>query len=245
MEDIQLNLSGKTARTGNKLLNRIIWILLLLFLFFCLYALYDTWRVLHGANDSRLKAYRPGGELGLEELIKINPDVCAWLTIDDTHIDYPVVRGFDNMEYLDLNPLREFYSGGSIFLDYRNSKDFTDGYSILFGHHMAGGAMFTDVLEFRNEKFFNSHTTGTLFLPGNIEWSIELFAFMEVDAYDGYVYTPVITGSTETIRGYIADQSTYYRDLGLTDDDRIIAMSTCTEAMGNLRGVLFGRVVYK
>lgn len=38
-------------------------------------------------------------------LRQINPDVVAWLTLDGTHVDHPVVKGKDNFEYLD----RDFY----------------------------------------------------------------------------------------------------------------------------------------
>ena len=33
-----------------------------------------------------------------EELLKINPDVKAWLTIDNTGIDYPVVQGKNQLK---------------------------------------------------------------------------------------------------------------------------------------------------
>ncbi|MBR2389451.1 MAG: hypothetical protein IKA94_01495 [Mogibacterium sp.] len=34
-------------------------------------------------------------------LRRINPDVEAWITVDGTHIDHPVVRSADNFDYLD------------------------------------------------------------------------------------------------------------------------------------------------
>ena len=44
--------------------------------------------------------YKPAGKTdespSLQELQKINPDVCAWLTVDGTKIDYPVVQGETN-----------------------------------------------------------------------------------------------------------------------------------------------------
>lgn len=41
----------------------------------------------------------------------------AWLTIDDTKIDYPVMQGKDNTEYLNKDPYGDYALAGSIFLD--------------------------------------------------------------------------------------------------------------------------------
>ena len=68
--------------------------------------------------------------------MKLNKDVVGWITIFDTHISYPVVQGKDNQEYLNKDVFGKFSFSGSIFLDYRNACDFTDSYSIIYGHHM-------------------------------------------------------------------------------------------------------------
>lgn len=86
--------------------------------------------------------------------MKLNKDVVGWITIFDTHISYPVVQGKDNQEYLNKDVFGKFSFSGSIFLDYRNACDFTDSYSIIYGHHMEYGAMFGDVVEFKNDDYF-------------------------------------------------------------------------------------------
>ena len=57
----------------------------------------------------------------LDELMAINPDVVGWLTVDDTHIDYPVVQGENDMEYINKDVYGEFALPGSIFLSCVNS----------------------------------------------------------------------------------------------------------------------------
>ena len=100
------------------------------------------------------------------ELLAINPDVRGWLTIDGTHVDYPIVQGEDDMEYVNKGVYGEFSLSGTVFLDSENTSDFSDCYNLLFGHHMANGAMFGDVVRFTDRTYFEKHQTGTTFLSG-------------------------------------------------------------------------------
>lgn len=197
--------------------------------------------------DDDLMKFKPTGEDGdnptLEELMKLNPDVRGWITIDDTHIDYPVVQGETDMEYINKDVYGEFSLSGSIFLDCRNSADFSDAYCLLYGHHMENGAMFGDVVEFADKSYFQEHKTGRMYLPGDT-WKITLFACVKADAYDDYIYDPDQWNdeNMEEFLHYIKDQSVQYRDIGITADDVVIGLSTCAEAQTNGRVVIFGRL---
>lgn len=243
-----LQIAGKVARGFDRVLTVLAAILLMLALLYSGYALWDTWRIYEDAGvDESLLAYKPtlenGGE-GFEELMNINPDVCAWLTIEDTGIDYPVVQGDDNVTYLNTDVRGEFSLSGSVFLDCRNSRDFSDSYSLLYGHHMEGGAMFGALDSFAGDEFFDEHDKGFLYLPDCI-FEIELFAYMKVDAYDEQVFSPGDLRETEMERFLerIEGESERYRDIGVNPDDRIIALSTCSDASTNGRTVVLGRLV--
>ena len=116
-----------------------------------------------------LLSYKPqpgeGANPSLEDLMAINKDVAGWITIDDTHIDYPVVQGKDDMEYINKDVYGEFSLSGSIFLSCMNKKDFSDNYNLVYGHHMANGGMFGDVVSFTEKSYFDKHKTGELYLP--------------------------------------------------------------------------------
>ena len=101
------------AKAGNRLLGIVAGLLILVMLLYGAYSLWDTAMVYAGAFlDDDLLRYKPTGEgednPTLDELMKINPDVCGWITIDDTHIDYPVVQGEDDMEYINKDVYGEF-----------------------------------------------------------------------------------------------------------------------------------------
>ena len=71
------------------------------------YALWDNSRIYAAAKDVqadmlKLKPQTQDVENGasFEELLAINSDVKAWLTLDNTAIDYPVVQGENNFSYI-------------------------------------------------------------------------------------------------------------------------------------------------
>ena len=68
------------------------------------YGLYDTWYVYNKANDDGYLKYKPVAGSGMSEDTPITEDMIAWITIDGTNIDYPVMQAADNMKYLNLNP---------------------------------------------------------------------------------------------------------------------------------------------
>lgn len=166
----------KVIKAGNKILEILAALFIILMLLYGAYSLWDTCQINRRAFISgELMKYKPAGKMdespSLQELQKINPDVCAWLTVDGTKIDYPVVQGETNLEYINQDIYGEFALSGSIFLDSRNDRKFIDSYSLLYGHHMDNGAMFGDVMNYKEKEYFESHKTGTLYLNEQLEKS--------------------------------------------------------------------------
>ena len=243
-----MGIAVKCAWVGNKILSFIAMVLVLIMLLYGGYSLWNTIMIYRGAFSSNdLLKYQPTGDgpnsITLGELMKLNKDVVGWIKIFDTHISYPVVQGKDNQEYLNKDVFGEFSFSGSIFLDYRNACDFTDSYSIIYGHHMEYGAMFGDVVEFKNDDYFQEHKTGALFLLDDT-YKITLFACVETQEFNNKIYNPIVQGkdNLDTLLKYIKDEAVQYRDIPLNHDDKIIGLSTCAEAGTNERVVLFGRL---
>lgn len=70
-------------------------VVILLLLLFGAYALWDSSQVTSHASASAYAEYKPTEQstVSFEQLEAANPDVCAWLTLYGTGIDYPVARG--------------------------------------------------------------------------------------------------------------------------------------------------------
>lgn len=245
-----MELAAKLARGADRALNLVLGFVLLVVFLYGSYALWDTWRIYDDAGvDAALLEYKPtlengGSSPGLAGLMDVNPDVRAWLTVDGTNIDYPLLQGQDNAKYVNTNVYGEFSLSGSLFLDYRNAPDFSDGYSLVYGHHMDAAAMFGELAYFLQPDYFEQHKTGTLYLPDKT-YQIEFFACMQTDAYDKYVFYPPLSGQEEqtALLEHIRQEATQYRETGISAADKVLALSTCSDASTNARTVVFGRLL--
>jgi len=221
---------------------------LLIFLILFLYggfALWDSNQIYQAADAAQYEKYKPSEEdsLSFEGLKSLNKEVIGWISVYGTKIDYPVVQADNNEKYINTNVKGEYSLSGSIFLDYHNKNDFTDFNSILYGHHMDRSAMFGDIEKFKEKDFFGSRRYGNLFVNGH-NYGVELFAFLEVDAYDSEVYAPGIEGheARQEYLDRLLVKSTHKRDIGIGTMERIVLLSTCTSDITNGRQILAGRI---
>lgn len=209
------------------------------------YALWDSEQLYASASQTNYTVYKPTPAdegKSFTELQAINPEVSAWITVYGTHIDYPVTQSADNMKYVNTNAEGRYSLSGAIFLDCRNSSDYSDFNSILYGHHMEKFAMFGEIGSFVDARVFDSHRYGNLYVDGT-NYGVEFFCFLHVDAYDGEVFRPKVDRSSAQV--YLDNlfvQAIHLRDIGVSANDRIIMLSTCSSRTTNGRDILVGKI---
>ena len=240
--------AAMAARVGNRILSIMAGILILLMLSYGVYSLWDTYKIYANSfADEELLKFRPtdDGEDNptLKDLKKLNPDVKAWIQVPKTNIDYPVVQGQDDMEYINKNVYGEFELSGAIFLSCLNKDDFSDPYNLVYGHNMKNGGMFADVADFTNTEYFETHQKGKLYLTDATR-KIRFFACMKVTAADAKIYHPdgYRKENLKDLLDYIQANAVQYRDVNVADENSLIALSTCSEAETNGRVVLIGKL---
>ena len=244
-----MNVAARAARIGDKLLSFLAIILMVMMVSYGGYSLWDTYVTMTGAflgrNFIKFKPSLDNPEetrLSLEELLALNPDTRGWITLDGTHIDYPMVQGEDDMEYVNKDVTGEFALSGAIFLSAENEADYSDPYMMTFGHHMDNGGMYGDVMEFLEEDYFEKNQSGHLFLPDGTARKLEVFAAIECDAYDRMIYGINKKGQIMNLVNYLKEHSTHFRDIGMKESDQVIALSTCVSLETNGRAVVMARV---
>jgi sortase B len=238
-------LGKKTVKMISWLIDLFVLIVILLLIGVGCYAMWDSKQIYKEASSAKYEVYKPTVEdtLSFSQLQSMNSEVIGWLTVYGTNIDYPVTQTDNNDKYVNCNAKGEYSLSGSLFLDCRNKQNFSDFNSIIYGHHMAESAMFGELTNFQKSDFFASHKYGELFYNGN-EYGIEFFAFLKADAYDSDIFSPGITGTgnkTAYLSSLLA-KSLQKRDIGVTTNDRILLLSTCTSDSTNGRHLLVGRI---
>ena len=159
-----------------------------------------------------------------------NPDVVAWIKINNTQIDYPVVQGKDNSYYLTHNMDKEYNKAGWIFLDYRNELNENDKNTVIYGHNMKTDLMFgtlKNVLTDEwNENIENRHIT----LITEQETQVyEVFSIYEIEEEE-YSIKIDFKNAEEylTFLNTIKQRSIKNFNVELTTENRILTLSTCT-----------------
>ncbi|MDO5047849.1 MAG: class B sortase [Anaerococcus sp.] len=232
----------------NKILDTLVGIFVILLILYSSYSLYTSFRLFSsGVASSDLLALKPDPEVkelkeSFSDLRKINEDVIGWISVDNTNIDHPILKGEDNMEYVNKDVYGNFAYEGSIFLDARSSSDFKDPYSLIYGHHMEHGAMFGDLDKFKDKNFFDQNQKAYL-ISEDKKYDLKLFALSQSDGYDQYIFNPTsITNYQDQKKfiDYIKEKSINFRDIDLGENQRIIALSTCQSDNISARLILFG-----
>ena len=229
----------RTIKTIDSILSTAFLAVLLLLLLFAVYIELDAYHIVTGASSSQYQAYKPSADdtVSFDELVALNPDVIGWLTIDGTNIDYPLVQGASNNTYINRDVFKEFSLTGSIFLDSRNAPDFSDTLSIVYGHNMAGEAMFGGIDRYEDPAYFNEHLAGTLFY-GGAYYRLRIFAYFTANGYDAKVYNVGL--SEEQYAGWVEQivSLAVNRTAEIPENGPILLMSTCASGETNGRTLL-------
>lgn len=224
----------KFWKGANRWYDRIVIFFLVIVLLIVCYCMYDNYWVYNHTLDKSILKYKPGTENYDAAASPISSDMVAWLTIDDTNIDYPVMQADDNIKYLNTDPYGKYSLTGSIFLDSRNSPDFSDDYSLIYGHHMEYGKMFGALDEFLDEGYLRKHSKGELLIgrEGSKKLKLRIFASMKAKASDNAVFNVNAGGIKDFID---KNASVNFSE----PKGRIVALSTCSDSDSVTRVVVF------
>lgn len=97
-----------------------------------------------------------------EYLKSVNTDIVGWIEIEDTNINYPILKD-KNLYYLKHSFDKKYNSNGSIFTT--NNSPFMDEETIIYGHNMKNETMFSNLGKYMNKDFLDSHSKIKIYTP--------------------------------------------------------------------------------
>ncbi|MEF9939408.1 MAG: class B sortase [Clostridium sp.] len=105
-----------------------------------------------------LRALRQQRLVGYAELQKQNPDMAGWLSVPDTKIDYPVMQSVNRPDfYLNHDFKKEKSHYGVPYIAEHCDLQGTSSNIVIYGHHMKDGSMFTDLMKYEQQSFYEAH----------------------------------------------------------------------------------------
>lgn len=179
--------------------------------------------------------FRIYGKLSLDqvnfsELKKKNSDTVAWLSVDRTNINYPIVQTNNNDFYLDHTFDKTFKKTGWIFMDYRNSSDMIDDNTIFYGHNLINKTAFGSISNIFTDKWFKESNRVIVVLTENKKYMYKIFSAYYIEPEVYYLTTNfVAVGEKDKFLNTLKNRSIVKFNESISSTDKIITLSTCTE----------------
>lgn len=243
---------SKKATKGSMISNIILVIAIIVFCVsgFQLFSIYKGYRdgekeydglaeqVLSIENDGDKETF----SVDFDALKEINSDVVGWIRFDEPAIiNYPVVQGEDNDEYLYKTFQGYDNTVGTIFVNVYNNAHFEDQNTIVYGHRMNNETMFNKLAEYREEEFWQKYPYFYIYTPDGKEMKYEIYSVGVIsETSDIYTHQFADDAAFAAFIEETKNSSLYDTGIEVTTDDKIVTLSTCVKERDDQRLVVIG-----
>lgn len=160
-----------------------------------------------------------------------NPETVAWLQVNGTKVNYPVVQHNDNDFYLEHDFYQRKTTNGWIFADYRNNFETFDNNTIIYGHNLINDTMFGSIPNILRNKWFNNKNNHYIKLSTKNTNSVwQIFSIYKIEPTTDYLQAKFNSTTTyEEFLNKLKNRSIYNFNTSLNYTDKIITLSTCDD----------------
>jgi len=176
-----------------------------------------------------------------DSLYAINPDYVGWIRMANG-VNYPIVKGAETNEYLHKNFYGEHARSGSIMMNANNKADYSDPNTIIYGHNMADGSMFSMNRKYMDEAYANENPYFFIHIKGGYFTYRIIAAKRDKDGCEGY---SLAIDSEEGLRKFndFYNNRAYYKHEEICSGERYVTLSCCNGRSGTIyRLLLLGKM---
>lgn len=168
--------------------------------------------------------------IDFDKLKEQNNEAIAWIKVNNTNIEYPVLKADNNNFYLNHSFDRSKNSAGWIFADYRNKIDNTDKNIVIYGHNMRDGSMFGSMKNILNSDWYeNEKNTNITLYTENEKCIYKVFSIYKIESEDYYIKTGFNNDDDfEKFIKTIKARSIKEFNVDCLKNDSILTLSTCS-----------------
>ncbi len=184
-------------------------------------------------------------KINFDYLKTINQDTIGWIEIEDTNINYPIVKTTDNDYYLKHSFEKEENGSGWIFADYRNTLKGDDLNLIVYGHNRINGTMFGTLKKALSKSWIDKKESHIIKLvTEDYIYQYQIFSSYTIKKESFYLRTSFKSLDYNEFVSTLLSRSKYDYKTSVSEEDQIITLSTC--ATGNVkRIVVHGKLISK
>ncbi len=182
-----------------------------------------------------MNPYRIYGKFSLDnvnfsELKGVNPNTVAWLSVDSTSINYPIVQTGDNDFYLNHSFDNSYKTTGWTFMDFRNDQNMSDNNTIFYGHNLLNKTAFGSLANVFTKNWIKKSNKHIVVLTPTKKFTYKIFSAYYIDPEVYYLQTNFYSDvDYKTFLDTLKGRNSIAIDNSVTIDDKIITLSTCTE----------------
>lgn len=169
------------------------------------------------------------------DLLIENPDTVAWLYVNNTNINYPVVQSGDNSFYLNHSFNKNYSNAGWIFADYRSNLKDLEKNTVIYGHGRKDNTMFGTLDNTLSSTWYTEPENQIIKLSTpskDMLWQVVSIYTIPAESY----YLTHTFENDDTYNKFletIVSRSIYDFNVNVTTDDHILTLSTCLDNSGN------------
>ena len=194
--------------------------------------------------DEPIKEETKEPSIDFSKLKEKNKDIVAYLKVNNTNIDYVVVKGKDNSYYLKHNLYKEYSVFGAIFMDYHNKLNGKDKNIVIYGHNTADKSMFGTLRNVVKKEWYTNKDNHIIDLVlEDKTLTYQVFSTYSIKVEDYYINT-IFKNNNEFNKfvNTLKKRSVYNYGVSVSGSDSILTLSTCTNN-GKSRMVLHAKLI--
>lgn len=167
--------------------------------------------------------------IDFNKLKEQNKETVAWIKVNNTNIEYPVVKTKNNEFYLNHSFDKSENLGGWIFADYKNKFNGTDKNIVIYGHNMKDNSMFGTMQKILNPEWYNNEeNTNIILKTEGKNYIYKVFSIYRIENEDYYIKTEFNNDSEfEQFLNTLKARSIRDFNMDMLESDSILTLSTC------------------
>lgn len=177
-------------------------------------------------------------------LKQVNSETVAFLKVNGTEIEYPIVKTTNNDFYLKHSFDKTYNAAGWIYTDYKNKLDGTDKNIVIYGHNRKNGTMFSSLRNILNKNWYeNEENLKIQLITESENFIYEVFSIYQIEKESYYLQTAF--SNNEQYSSFIKtlkNRSIKDFNVDVTFEDQILTLSTCAND-NNYRVVLHAKKI--